>query len=515
MPNADVLIVGSGAAALQAAEKLCHQKNVIIFTKRTRYDGNTNMAQGGIAAALAADDRWEWHYEDTMRAGCYHNDAEAVAYLVRCGPEVLRQLLEEGMAFDQDESGLSLGQEGAHSQRRILHAGGDATGANLLRHMQKRVEGRVRLIEHEMVLEIIVQDGICLGVATRGENGEIRHYYAPHTILAAGGAGGLYEFHSNNSTITGDALALAYRAGCELVDLEFMQFHPTMLYVDGRCAGLVSEAVRGEGAFLQNSSGEQFMKGLHEQQDLAPRDVVARAIHEQMLQGERVFLNIAPVEKFAERFPTITALCRHHGVAVEEALLPVVPGAHFLMGGVRVDLDGETGIQGLYAVGEAACNGVHGANRLASNSLLEGLVFGERVGRHILQKPDVQAAPCAPAPQRGSGRPLPAKRDIQQRMSRYAGIVRTEESLLQMKTWLEECLEEEAYGTLPYESMTNEEVTVHNMLTAAWLMTRAALQRKESIGGHCRLDGITVSGPVAPIILTKQSRQLAGTGGKA
>ncbi|WP_242219976.1 L-aspartate oxidase [Bacillus cereus group sp. BfR-BA-01380] len=508
MPNADVLIIGSGVAALRVAQTICHEKNVMIITKKTGRHNNTNLAQGGIAAAVASSDHPDDHYEDTLTAGCHYNNTEAVRYLVEQGPKEMKTLLDNGMSFDGDERGLHLGKEGAHRKRRILHAGGDATGKNLLAHLAEQVLPYVTVVEQEMVLDFIIENQTCHGVIARDREGNIQKYDAQCVVLATGGIGGVYAFTSNDRTVTGDGLAMVYRAGGELVDLEFVQFHPTMLYVNGACCGLVSEAVRGEGAILRNGKGERFMMNVHEQQDLAPRDVVARAIHEQMVVGEKVYLDISSIVNFEERFPTVSFLCKKSGVNVESKCIPVVPGAHFHMGGVKTNCNGETSINRLYAVGEVACNGVHGANRLASNSLLEGLVFGKRVGEHILAnsrprivkgneivKGDLQQIT------------LPKKEEIQEMMMKYVGIVRTEEGLLYAKQWLEQ------YGIynkmLPYETLTNEDITIINMLTVCQLLTKAALQRKESIGGHYRSDFPNRSNKTYEIVMRRSMLQFA------
>lgn len=508
MPNADVLIIGSGVAALRVAQTICHEKNVIIITKKTGRNNNTNLAQGGIAAAVSSSDHPDDHYADTLTAGCHYNNTEAVRYLVEHGPKEMQTLLENGMRFDGDEQGLHLGKEGAHRQRRILHAGGDATGKNLLAHLAEQVLPYVTVVEQEMVLDLIIENQTCHGVVTRDCKGEIQKYYAQSVVLATGGIGGLYAFTSNDCTVTGDGLAMVYRAGGELVDLEFVQFHPTMLHVNGACCGLVSEAVRGEGAILRNGKGERFMMSVHEQQDLAPRDVVARAIHEQMLAGETVYLDISSIANFEERFPTVASLCEKHGVAIQDQSIPVVPGAHFHMGGVKTNCDGETSINRLYAVGEVACNGVHGANRLASNSLLEGLVFGKRVGEHILENSRPRIVGTDEIVNGDLQQiQLPTKEEIQEMMMQYVGIVRTEEGLLYAKQWLEQ------YGTynkpLPYENLTNEDITIINMLTVCHLLTKAALQRRESIGGHYRSDFPNRSNKLREIVMRRNMLRFA------
>ncbi|MEI5890685.1 L-aspartate oxidase [Bacillus cereus] len=508
MPSADVLIIGSGVAALRVAKEICHEKNVIIITKGTERNNNTHLAQGGIAAAVATYDDPHDHFEDTLVAGCHYNKEEVVRYLVEEGPKEINNLIENGMEFDGDETGPHLGKEGAHRKRRILHAGGDATGKNLLEHFIQEVAPYVTVVEQEMVLDFIIENDKCVGVLTRNSEGELKRYDADYTVLATGGIGGLYAFTSNDETITGDGLAMVYRAGGELVDLEFIQFHPTMLYAGGRCPGLISEAVRGEGAVLINGKGQRFMMGVHPEQDLAPRDVVARAIHEQLLAGEKVYLNIEMIQNFEQRFPTVSSICKTNGVDINKKLIPVVPGAHFHMGGVKTNCDGETSIPNLYAVGEVACNGVHGANRLASNSLLEGLVFGKRIGQHILSRT---------AKERMKGltekedkfivlKHLPAKEEIQECMMKYVGIVRTEQSLSYAQRWLSK------YGVrnmiLQYDALTNEEITLINMLTVCELIVVSALQREESIGGHYRSDYLDRNTRKKEIVRVKRKLQL-------
>ncbi|EEL49146.1 L-aspartate oxidase [Bacillus cereus Rock3-44] len=487
MPSADVLIIGSGVAALSVAKEICHEKNVMIITKKSKRNNNTHLAQGGIAAAVATYDNANDHYEDTLAAGCSYNNEEAVRYLVEEGPNEIHKLVANGMKFDGDEKGLHLGKEGAHRKRRILHAGGDATGKNLLEHLIQEVIPYVTVVEQEMVLDLIIENQTCYGVLTRDSEGNIQRYYAEHTVLATGGIGGVYAFTSNDETITGDGLAVVYRAGGELVDLEFIQFHPTMLYVDGRCCGLVSEAVRGEGAVLLNEKGQRFMLDVHPQHDLAPRDVVARAIHEQLLAGESVYVDISSIQHFEEKFPTVSALCKKNGIDVKQNRIPVVPGAHFHMGGVKTNCDGETSIPHLYAVGEVACNGVHGANRLASNSLLEGLVFGRRIGAHILSHPvQRKENKYERVDEVFTQTQLPRKKEIREQMMKYVGIVRTETSLLCAKKWFEQYDVQSIQ--LQYRDFTNEDITIMNMLTVCQLIIEAALQRKESIGGHYRGD---------------------------
>ncbi|KPB05156.1 L-aspartate oxidase [Bacillus sp. CHD6a] len=495
----DVIVVGSGLSALLTANYLSEHMNVIIFTKSSKNDNNSFLAQGGVACAIEHTDSWQLHYEDTLAAGCYHNEEDAVELLTKCGPGELKALIQNGMQFDRDALGdFSLGMEGAHSKRRILHAGGDQTGKQLMEWLQSKLSKKVLMVEHETVIKLHVQNDQCCGVQTLNSIGERTNYFAEKVILATGGAGSLYPYTSNNENITGMALSLAYQAGATLTDLEFMQFHPTMLSVDGKAVGLVSEAVRGEGAFLQDGKGHRFMENVHPLKDLAPRDVVSRAIFQELDNSEKVYLNITDVEQFQTRFPAITKLCTKHGIDLKSNLIPVVPGAHFYMGGIHTTVYGETTLKGLYAVGEAACNGVHGANRLASNSLLETIVFSKTLADHLLTEKVINSH--LHWHQTSTGRivkdlliqeravPLPSKEEIQQMMMKHAGIVRHREGLLELKGWL---------GLFqPYckaidhltDSLKIEEIETIHMLQLCYLVTEASLQREESRGAHFRSD---------------------------
>lgn len=484
----DVIVVGSGLAAFMTAKHLSEHMNVMVFTKLTKQNNNSNLAQGGIAAAIRADDHWVHHFEDTIEAGVHHNNRDAVTILTMEGPQAVQSIIDEGMEFDYEPSGkLSFGHEGAHSQRRIIHAGGDQTGKKLMNFVQNRVN--VEMKENETVVQLLAHDNTIYGVQTITDDGNRNVYYAPSVVLATGGAGGLYYYTSNDSSITGTGLAMAYEIGAKLVDLEFMQFHPTLLSIGRKAVGLISEAVRGEGAYLVNDAGEKIMKGKHRLEDLAPRDVVARVIYKEIQKGNRVFLNISVVENFMSRFPSITSLCKQYGISLEKNLIPVVPGAHFFMGGIETNLQGETSIEGLYAVGEAACNGVHGANRLASNSLLECLVFTKRVAERIMRKGavigNIQFVRNNKKIQCPSYYPLPRKREIQQKMMDYAGIVRTEEGLLTLKTWLQQY--EQAWE-IPLQYEQKEDIEIAQMLQLCFLIVQSALAREESRGAHYRAD---------------------------
>jgi L-aspartate oxidase len=480
MPKAEVVIIGSGIAALMAADEICDKKNVIVFTKGTINECNSMIAQGGVAAAVSLGDTWQQHYEDTIVAGCYVNNKNAVIELVKNGPKAIESMIEKGMKFDCDENGmLQLGKEGAHGVRRILHAGGDATGKYLVETLLNRLKGRAKIVENETAVDFLIKDERCVGVAVLDERNNLKKYYAHNTIVATGGIGSLYQFSSNVHTATGDGIAMAYRAGCELADLEFVQFHPTLLYLNGSCHGLISEAVRGEGAFLVTGSGKRVMKDLHPMEDLAPRDIVSRAIFNEMKNGEDVYLDISPVKNFSKRFPTIYENLVRNGLNVDHPLIPVVPGAHFHMGGVKTNENGETSINHLFAIGEVACTGVHGANRLASNSLLEGMVFGEKVAHYILNRDDndeeIEVMYELPI-----GRKLPSKEEIQEIMMQNVGIIRTEKELQDAINWFDFHLSNDEKSV----NLTVDVLVRLNMLTVGRLIAQSALDRKESVGSH-------------------------------
>lgn len=486
----DCIIVGSGIAALATAAEICEKMSVLVITKGSIRDSNSSLAQGGVAATISKRDHWKAHFEDTCYAGRFHNLPEAVELLVQQGKLDIEQLIQNGMTFDKDANGhIHLGMEGAHQQPRILHAGGDATGRKLIQFFIERVNKNVTIMEHTMVTDIHVVDNRALGVWISGENQQERYISGKHIVLATGGCGAIFDVTSNSPFVTGDGLAMAYRAGASLVDLEFTQFHPTLLYIEGTCKGLVSEAVRGEGAVLVDDEGRRIMKGVHPLEDLAPRDVVARTIQKVRADGREVYLDISMISQFSERFPTITKLVSNAGLSLDRKKIPVAPGMHFLMGGIRTDLFGRTSVERLYAVGEVACTGVHGANRLASNSLLEGLVFAKQLANVLRQ------------PTRDSNEKfkenntyvmktlhLPKKMEIQQIMSRYVGIERDETGLRKALHFFEQYVNQTSFFQCNVKRFTKEEVELLNMVTVGWLITKAALKRTESRGGHFRTD---------------------------
>ncbi|OEH94372.1 L-aspartate oxidase [Bacillus solimangrovi] len=487
--NIDVLIVGSGIAAFMIARQLSSHLNVQIITKGKHDNSNSVRAQGGIAAALAKHDSWKNHFEDTMKAGRFHNDPLQTEVLVKKGLQIVNDLISDGMSFDKTlNNELAMGMEGAHSLPRILHIGGDATGKGMMSFLKEEIEKEIPIIEDKMVLDLNVENGRCIGVSVLNECNKVEHIYATHVILATGGCGSLYPYSSNDVSLTGDGMALAYRAGVGLADLEFIQFHPTLLYKGNKVIGLISEAVRGEGARLRTENGKFLMEGIHPLQDLAPRDVVARAIFERIKNGEKVYLDISSIKDFDNRFPTISKMCKDHQLIVEKSLLQVTPGAHFIMGGIVVNNSGETSLSGLYAVGETACTGVHGANRLASNSLLEGVVMAVECADTIL-KSNLSTTPIYPKvlvhEQQISDLDLPSKKEIQEIMMKYVGIVREKRELQQALEWFQPYLQ---FINTPLHNVNQEQAEIINMLTVGWLITTSSLQRTESRGAHFRKD---------------------------
>ncbi len=386
----DTLVIGGGAAGLSAALAASEHGDVIVLGKSKFTVSNTSWAQGGIAAVLGSADSVESHLKDTLDAGAGLCDEGVCRLVVNEGPGILRRLLEAGFRADRDSSGsVSLGREGGHHANRIVHSRGDATGAELSRCLVELARARptVRLFENCFALDLLTptnaEGAPCLGAVTHHPKHGLQIIWAKATILAAGGSGVLWRETSNPPIATADGIAMAYRAGAAAADLAFMQFHPTTLYVAGAARLLISEAVRGEGALLLDDAERRFMEGEHDLAELAPRDVVSRAIHRVLSRqaSAHVWLDARPIKGFAERFPGIDATLRQFGLDASKDLIPVNPAAHYMIGGVRTDVHGRSSVPGLYAVGEVSCTGLHGANRLASNSLLEALVFGERAGR--------------------------------------------------------------------------------------------------------------------------------------
>lgn len=485
----DVIIAGSGIAAYAVARQLSADLKIAIITKNKIKYSNSMLAQGGVAAVFSEEDHWKHHEHDTMQAGDGHCDKAAVSYLTQQGPGVLKALISEGMNFDCDaSSGYLLGMEGAHSHRRILHAGGDATGKKLTSFLHKNTGENIKQIEFHSVVELLVEDGRCIGINVLDNNGSLSSIFGSHVILATGGCGNLYACTSNVETANGEGLSLAYYAGAKLADLEFVQFHPTVMASRKHAGRLISEAVRGEGALLVTEDGERIMKTVHPLEDLAPRDVVAREVFRRILKGDKIYLSIKHVKEFTKKFPTITAFCRAEKVNLATGLIPVMPGAHFHMGGILIDGAGQTSLPGLYAVGEAACSGVHGANRLASNSLLEGLVYGKSLADFINHQPVIRPV-AAINESKMSGKKLAPTltiEKIRKLMLTHAGIERSMEKLKKLLDLLKKQLEGVDGNNL--SAYGREDLTFIHQATAAYLIAKSAYERKESRGAHFCID---------------------------
>ena len=490
----DFLIVGSGIAALRAAIELSADGQTLVLTKGGAEQGSTALAQGGIAAAVGEADSPELHAADTLEAGDGLCRAEAVRVLTEFGPRYVRELIDWGARFDREPDGrIALAREAAHSVRRVLHAR-DATGREISRVLWRRVSGLpgVRVIEHAMAVDAVVADGRCSGARFLDEQGRRGTVTAAATLLATGGAGRVFSETTNPPAATGDGIAIAYRSGARMADLEFVQFHPTALNVDGAPRFLLSEALRGEGAVLVNDAGVRFMQEVDAAGDLAPRDRVARAIsREADRTGGQVYLTLEDLgpDFVHRRFPTIAAACGRVGLDLARDRIPVGPAAHYLMGGIDVDLDGRTSVAGLFAAGEVACSGVHGANRLASNSLLEGLVFGAVAGEamrrwaadHGRPAPAPSADPGAAAPATPSG--APSESDVRDLMWREVGLFRDGPRLARALEKLGEWA-----AALTHPAPDAAAARLASVVTVGCLMARAALRRTESRGAHFRSD---------------------------
>jgi L-aspartate oxidase len=490
----DYLVIGSGIAGMTAALELADAGEVTVLTKEDFAESNTKYAQGGIAAAWDREDSPEFHFRDTSQAGVGLCNPQAVKSLVNSATTGINRLIEWGVNFDTTDEQFALTKEGGHNRRRILHAGGDATGREISSALVEQVQNNSQIEgkDNNFVLDLVTENGSCYGVYaydTRRE--EYIIYYAKAVVLATGGSGKLYATTSNPELATGDGLAMAYRAGVELMDLEMIQFHPTVLNLEDEDDFLISEAVRGEGAKLRTTTGTRFMSNYHKSAELAPRDVVSQAIEAEIgkQQEDYVYLDLTDVEgEFIQtRFPTIYKKCLAVGIDITTDYIPVRPAAHYLMGGIKTDLDAKTNLDRLFACGEVACLGVHGANRLASNSLLEGLVFGARAAAKIKEEeydliPDIKSDQVVKKrPEQLE--PLRIKEDLQELMQKRVGLVRQKSELKSALNWLEEKL-----GILPFDYTTESAWEVQNMLTVAYLITKSALLRTESRGAHYRVD---------------------------
>jgi L-aspartate oxidase len=507
--RADYVVVGSGVAGLRAAIELSEAGSVLVLAKSDLSDSATSWAQGGIAVALSDEDEISLHEQDTIKAGDGLCRAEAVALLVEEGPKYITQLIEWGTEFDRAGTKLAFTREAAHSRSRILHARGDSTGREISRALLARAHTipHLHLRAHAFTTSLIVESGSVVGVRFIDElDGSQHEVRAGAVLLATGGLGRIYRETTNPDVATGDGMAIAYDAGAVLSDMEFMQFHPTALAVKGAPRFLLSEALRGEGGILRNVNLERFMKRYNEAQELAPRDIVARAIVSEMHRtgAGHVYLDMTKkTEEFLKkRFPRIYETCVSYGLDLATDMAPVCPAAHYMMGGVKTDLCGRTSLPGLYAAGETADTGVHGANRLASNSLLEGLVFGARSGQAMIKdapvtKRQAVGLPGSPAPKPGNSpgatnsaakpavnaKPSPVAFDrIRDVMWRQVGIMRDGKELAGALTQLQ------AIELPTLEKPGRAEYEVRNLHSLALLMARSALAREESRGSHYRAD---------------------------
>jgi L-aspartate oxidase len=503
--HADVVVVGSGVAGVTAALNIHSAmpgRNVLLVTKSVLDDGSTRWAQGGVAAALGPGDSPEQHLTDTLIAGAGLCDIDAVRALVTDGPDAVRRLIALGAEFDSEPGGpLSLTREGGHLRRRIAHAGGDATGAEISRALLLALAeasagpdgAGLDVIEHAMSIDLLLTEdgrtaGLTLHVIGEGQHDGVGAVHAPAVVLATGGFGQIYSATTNPHVSTGDGVALALRAGAVVADLEFVQFHPTVLWLGAGARGrqpLISEAVRGEGAFLIDEAGHRFMTGRHPLADLAPRDVVAKAIMNVMLAAgtDHVYLDGRHLgeEMWNRRFPTIRANCLEHGIDPVTEPIPVVPAAHYASGGVKTDLRGRTSITGLYACGETACTGVHGANRLASNSLLEGLVFAEHIAADLTASFPAPATP-APDARRQALLDQATTDALQQLMTANAGVLRSGPGLTSAARSLRDLA---ARPSDKPELAAWEATNLHLLATA---LVAAATARTETRGSHWRED---------------------------
>ncbi|MBX4151687.1 L-aspartate oxidase [Paenibacillus sp. FSL W7-1279] len=490
----DVIVIGSGIAGLYTAIMASATQNVLLITKKSLLESNTRYAQGGIAAVTAEDDSPAYHRQDTLLAGAGLCSSAAVDVLVNEGPVGVQELIRLGTMFDVENGELALTQEGAHSHRRILHANGDATGYEIVRALSIQVEmlHNIEVWDDHFVIDLITEQGECHGALVQMPDGKRVFVRGRATVMCSGGAGQLYRYTTNPEVATADGVAMAYRAGAEIRDMEFIQFHPTALSYPGAPRFLISEAVRGEGAVLRNIQGERFMPKYHDLLELAPRDIVARAIVSEMeaTGSTFVYLDITheSPEMVRHRFPTIYETCMQYGLDLSSDWIPVSPAAHYMMGGIKTNLHGESSVKRLFACGEVSSTGVHGANRLASNSLSEAIVYGSRIVERIKSLPEPSGDPLHVSFHLGR-KDAPSQAMVEKRlklqkvMVRYAGLRRNRDTLLRAA--------EELGRQLPlFQSVLTkrEEYEFANMLTASLLVVQGALGREESRGAHYRED---------------------------
>lgn len=493
----DVLIIGGGIAGLRAALEIDPNLSALILSKEQIQESNSNYAQGGIAGVLDAEDRFEDHAADTITAGGSLCDKSVVDLVVQEGPECIRELIQWGTEFDRIDGRLALTREGGHGRDRIVHALGDATGKEVIRSVVEMVRSRpnTQIWQNEFTQDLITHEGVCRGALASDEKHGRTLIWAKQTILASGGVGQIYRESTNPGVATGDGIAMALRAGAEARDMEFMQFHPTVLYIAGSSRSLITEAVRGEGGYLVDRNGYRFMTDYDSRGELAPRDIVSQAIVSQMekTRHTNVYLTLNHLDPafVRRRFPGIDAACRKFGIDITTDRIPVRPGAHYMIGGITVDEQGQTSIPNLWAAGEVTSSGLHGANRLASNSLLEGLVYGKRTGRNASERalvtPDRFEAINLHHPIANSSEPLDLediRNSLKSLMWRNVGVRRDahglEDAIEAIEAWCRYVLPQQFDHPRGWE--------LQNMLVVARVMAQAAFLRQESRGVHLRMD---------------------------
>ena len=502
----DFIVLGSGVAGLRAALELCHHGRVLVVAKGGPQESSSLYAQGGVAVALSEEDHADLHFADTMRAGDQLCRKAATKTLVEEGPDRIEELIAWGAKFDKINGKLAFAKEGAHSRRRVLRAGGDATGIEMVRVLTAcaRRNPNIQWMGGHFSLDLFMLDERCCGAVVLNEaTGEMRLIVASAVILATGGAGQVYARTTNPASATGDGMAMALRAGAKLEDMEFVQFHPTALYLPSSPPFLLSETMRGEGGLLRNIEGDLFMKHYHEAGELASRDVVARAIWSEMLntKSRHVYLDVTHLGAsfVKKRFPTIYATCLRYDIDITEEWIPASPSAHYFMGGVKTDLGGRTTVPGLFAAGEVACSGVHGANRLASNSLLEGLVFGFRAAQSAVsfasrRHSSTPAKPLAHEYQFSTRKSLQDSEKLRNSLRRLmwgkVGLVRTGDALdraiSQLSRW---------DGMYSHPRLARSDLEVRNLIQVGRCIAEAAAWRKNSLGAHYRADFPNRTGP--------------------
>lgn len=510
----DYVVIGSGIAGLSAALHLAEHGQVVIITKSAIKESATSLAQGGIAAALNKSDTPKFHLEDTLNAGADLCDPKAVKILVEEGMSRVQELIDLGTQFDKIGNKFDFTKEAAHSKRRILHAA-DATGKEIERTLRQAVRSKksVRFLDNACLIKFIVHNNQWHSSLIQHQQ-ELLNISAKACVIATGGYAQLFSYNTNPPVSTGDGIALAHEAGATLQDIEFVQFHPTTLYLGDKkpvSLFLISESVRGEGAVLRNNYGERFMNKYHPQMELAPRDIVARAIYEEMHkhQTPHVLLDLGPLKRdVKKRFPTIYARCQEANIDIEHDFIPVAPAAHYTMGGIKTGYSGQTSIKRLYAAGEAASLGLHGANRLASNSLLDGLVFGQRAAIHAIQLPATKKSKAALMPLKNEPvseavitEILTIRQHIRDLMWHNVGIIRHQEGLTMALNQIKKL----EYIT-EINSLEHSIIETKNMRHLAHLMTKSALMRTESRGSHFRSDYPAADPKWKKHIILKQNR---------